>query len=141
MKSIWNFAFIFGLIAEIFGISFLVSQFIAIKICTEHTEGMITMSYRTIKGIDLPYSVLTYTANGVEYTGPFAVSENIAPGDVVTVYYNPTNPEKVYILEEKSNSLIVGIAFAAGGIVFMLTGYGVRLGLIEGRYRRPFERW
>ena len=140
MKSIWNFAFIFGLITGIFGISFLLFQFITIKICTEHTEGMVTMSYHTIKGIDVPYSVLTYTANGVEYTGPFAVSENIGAGDAVTVYYNPANPEKAYILEDKSNSLILGIAFTVGGIVFMLVGYGVRLGLIEGRFRRPFER-
>lgn len=43
--------------------------------------------------------------------------------------YNPSNPEQYYILEDKSNHRVLGIAFACGGVVFALIGYGVHRGL------------
>ena len=88
-----------------------------------------------VKGKDYPYLGLTYTANGIEYAIPFSGSDTIKAGQTVTIYYNPSNPKSYYILEDKSNAKIVGIAFIIGGIVFTVIGYLVGANVLQAHYR------
>ena len=129
--NLWNVAFIIGLAAFIFGAAFSLYQFFNRKMCTERAEGAITTGTQ----FGMPYPKLTYTVNGVEYSKPFSGSETTAGMRNVTVVYNPSNPGKFYILEDKSNNLILGIAFLIGGVVFMLVGFGAYIGLFPEHRR------
>jgi len=125
MKSLWNAFFIFGLVCAVFGASWLSLQIIKRKQCTAKVEGAISTCYSH----GLPYPGLIYTVGGVEYSKPFSGSNEISVGQIVTVVYNPSNPKQFYIAEDKSTAKILGIAFACGGLVFMLVGYGHHRGL------------
>jgi len=128
----WNLPFIFGLVAGIFGLSFLLYQIITKAVYTEQTEGTVGLAHENRMGMDISYTCLTYTANGVVYTRPLSGSNKLAPGDVVTVQCNPSKPEKYYILQDKSNLRIIAVAFIIGGIVLMLIGFAMYRGLFGG---------
>ena len=133
MRSIWNLPFIFGLIAAVFGVSFMLGQLVIKLKCIEHTEGVIEMVKETRMGIDVAYPGLTYTVNNVVHSKPFS-GGSFPEGKTVTVFYDPSNPKRTYVLEDKSNLRIIGIAFTIGGIVFMLVGYGVYRELFSAIY-------
>ena len=125
MRSIWNKWFIFGLVFTVIGTLILAHQFLSKYYCSEQTEGLIGVDYQ----FGLPYKTLTFTANGEKNTLLLYGSLDFSEGDTVTVFYNPSNIKRYYILEDKTNNKIVGIACTIGGIIFMLAGYGVSIGL------------
>ncbi|MCL2727511.1 MAG: DUF3592 domain-containing protein [Bacteroidales bacterium] len=131
LKNIWNVPFVFGLVATILGVTFLMNHFIKKKTCSEQTTGIIRAASEVRMGIPFIYPELVYTINEIEYVKPYSGDTSFNVGDTLTVCYNPSNPKKTYILESKTNMIILGFAFFVGGIVFMLIGYGVSIGLIE----------
>ena len=131
MRSIWNIFFIVGLVACGFGLSLLVWQMYTQRSCSEHSEGLIRTAYQQIAGKDIPYKELVYTVKGKEHCTPFSGSDTFDIGDRVTVRYNPGDPAKFFILEDKSNTRTIGLAFSIGGLVCSLIGYGVYLGILE----------
>jgi hypothetical protein len=142
MRNVWNIvkkyinvASVFGLICFIFGVSFTLHQIISHMSCTSQTEGIISTFYHRLMGKDYPYRGLAYAVNGVEYSEPWSGGDSFAEGQTVTVVYNPSNPKKYYILEDKSNAKIVGIAFIIGGIVFTVIGYLVGANVLQAHYR------
>jgi len=137
-SSIFNFAFIFGLIIAAVGICILLSQFIRHRICTEQTQGIIVAGDFLNREAAL---MLTFTVNGEDYRQPFGGSTDFKPGDIVTVVYNPSkiNRYNCYILEDKSSLRTIGIICVFGGIVFMLIGFGVYKGWFIETKHFPFS--
>ena len=135
--SIWNIWFIFGLIFAVIGVFILIKQYVFHKQCTEQTQGNIGISYQ----FGIPYMTLNFAINGEEYTKPLSGSNNFSEGQAVSVAYNPSNIKQYYIVEDKSNSMIVGIALTIGGIIFMLIGYGLYTGFFpESQVRSVFRK-
>jgi len=131
MKSIWNAAFIFGLVFTLIGANMLLQQYIYRVQCTAKAEGKTGTGYQ----FGMPYKTLVFTANGETYDGPLtSYSQNITEGQTVTVVYNPSNIKKYYLLEDESNVFQLGIFVTIGGIIFMLVGYGVYIGLFEEKW-------
>ena len=131
MRSIWNFAFIFGLVFTLIGANMLLQHYLYRVQCTAKAEGITGTGYQ----FGLPYKTLVFTAEGQTYDGPLtSYSENITEGQTVTVIYNPSNIKKYYLLEDESNTFKLGIAVTIGGILFMLVGCGVYIGLFEERW-------
>ena len=127
MKSIWNFAFIFGLGALAIGLFLLIQQYILHRRCTVETQGLSGIAYQ----FKLPYRTLTYKAGDEELSMPLSGSNDLVEGQTVTVVYDPDNTKRHYIIEDTSTVRILGIAFTIGGIIFMLCGYGVSTGLFQ----------
>ena len=135
MRSIWNIFFIVGIAAAGFGVSLLVWQIYTERSCSEHTEGVIRTAYQHFAGKDIPYKELVYAVKGQEHCTPFSGSDTFDYGDTVTVRYNPSDPTRFYILEDKSNIRTLGLVFCIGGFLCLLIGYGVYLGILNINYR------
>ena len=127
MKSIWNAAFIFGLVFTVIGIVLLLNRVIQHQRNTEQTQGIVVAGSFADRESAL---MLTFTANGEAYRLPYGGTNKTSVGDVVTVFYNPAKitQNSFYVLEDQSIVRILTIAALAGGIVFMLIGYGVHMG-------------
>jgi hypothetical protein len=113
------------LVCAVFGASWLSLQIVRQKQCTAQVNGIISTCYWH----GAPYLGLTYMVDGIEYSKPFSGSDTFSAGQAVTVVYKPSNPERYYIAEDKQNARILGLAFAFGGLVFVLIGYGHYRGL------------
>ena len=138
MLSLWT---VFGVICFIIGVSLTLSHIISHITCKTQTEGIVFIISDKIMGQDIPRAKLTYTVNGVVYTKDYANNDvkdgfNIA-GRKVTIFYNPSNPEKYYILEEKSTVRLLGIVFTIAGVIFILAGYGLARGWFTQTFRGP----
>ena len=105
------------------GVFLLLYQAAANLLYTSKTEGTILTLYHNTAGRDIPYPGLEYTVDGVDYSGSLSGSGSFNAGETVTVVFNPSNPKEHYILDDKSNKTIVGIAFMIGGVVFFGVGY------------------
>ena len=127
-RSIWNFAFIFGLIFTVVGVLILLNQMRLYFQCTERTKGMIENGDISNREAAL---MLTFAVNGEVYRLPFSYSNKMTEGLTVTVVYNPSkiNRYSCYILEDAPNSIKIGIICIISGIIAMLIGYGVSIGL------------
>ena len=127
-RSIWNFAFIFGLVFAVIGILMLLHHAILRSQCTERTSGRVESGDIRNREAAL---MLTFTANGEAYRLPFSYSNKISVGDTVTVAYNPAkiSTYSLYILEDAPNTTKMGIICIVAGVVGMLIGYGVSMGL------------
>ena len=127
-NSIWNFAFIFGLVFVVAGILMLLHQITLKSRCTEKADGLIMEGDIWNKEAAL---MLTFTAKGRYYRLPFPHSNRMSAGMSVTVIYNPDkiSSYSCYILEDAPNSIKMGLICIGGGIIAMLIGYGVSMGL------------
>ena len=133
-QSIWNFWFVFGILITAASVCILINQVVLHFRCTEKTKGLIVQGDFHKRESAL---MLIFTVEGEGYRLPFAYSDKISVGDIVTVVYNPLkiNRYSCYILEDVSHTRKVAIICAIGGIVSMLAGYGVHVGwFIETRY-------
>ena len=129
-SSIWNVAFVFGLVFTVAGISMLLHQSTLRRRCTEKTGGLIVEGDIFNRESAL---MLTFSANGRSYRLPFPHTDKMSAGMPVTVVYNPAkiSSYSCYILEDTHNSIKMGMICIFGGIIAMLVGYGVSIGLFE----------
>jgi hypothetical protein len=129
-RSIWNFAFVFGLVFTLIGIFMLIHPVFLRTRCTEKTNGMIVSGNLWNRENKL---MLTFTVNGEDYRLPFSYSEKMSAGMAVTVAYNPhkiqTYLNSFYVLEDVNHSRTMGIICIIAGFIAMLIGYGVSIGL------------
>ena len=125
--SLFNFWFLFGLLIAAAGVFVLFGQFILRRHCTETATGFIEAGNFRAKEAAL---LLRFSVNGKEYHLPFVHSHKMSVGDTVTVAYNPSNINRhsCYVVEDVPNIRAVSLICLAGGLVFMLIGYGVAVG-------------
>ena len=97
------------------------------KLCTEEAEGVVSIDYkesgRTGQRERGYRSVFTYYVNKEKYvrmsdikSGDIAFSE----GQRVRVFYDPTNPERIYVPEEKKSAKNALVAIIAGIAIIVL---------------------
>lgn len=115
----------FGLfIAAITALGFFTNLY-TIMVCTERVEGVVRNVSKSFLGLEGTLQEVAYHVNDVGYTIKFSSDdETLIEAETVTVCYNPSNPQKSYILEDKPSFLLF-LAFFAGACFFMLIGYGV----------------
>jgi len=117
--------FYFGLsIAAVTALGFFANLY-TILVCTERVEGVIRNVSKSFFGFEGSMQEVVYNVNDVGYTKKFSPNdETLIEAETVTVCYNPSNPQKCYILEDKPSFLLF-LVFFAGACFFMLIGYGV----------------
>ena len=114
---------IFGLGA--FGIGgFLLFRFFSLrKVCTEQVVGTVCEieTKKSRRGTNY-YPVFKYKVNGSEYEQVSAEGNGVPRfviGERVTVFYNPGDPKKYYIGEDKFKA-VLGFIFVAVGIYVII---------------------
>ena len=98
------------------------------KVCTEEVEGVVSIQYKESGRIDQKErgyrSVFTYYVNNEKYvrmsdnkTGDIVFSE----GQSVHVFYDPSNPGRFYVPEEKrsAKNALIAIVVGLGIVVFV----------------------
>ena len=94
--------------------------------CTEQVPGIVKSIER--ESGDHYRAIFAYSVKGVEYVVRSPISSNslkFSQGDSVTVFYDPANPQRYYVLEEEGMIMVFAIALLviiAGGalIIFMV---------------------
>ena len=97
------------------------------RLCTEQTHGVVVDEgrSRSAKGAkDLYLPKYSYSVLGVEHTKQESSSSvrKVSTGQNVTVFYDPSNPQRAYVLEIGAETGRVALVMAAIGVVLILLG-------------------
>lgn len=128
------FLLFIGLIFSITGSVMLYSSQKMKLICTEKVSAVITdiekssnrsltphkTNGSTYKTMNIP--VFTYTVNGNEYTQSSSFNTNTNTntynvGDVMDIYYNPDNPNQIFVESNSSGSFFICALFIGVGLL------------------------
>ena len=129
---------LFGLVFAAIGASSWLRSADLRRTCTERTEGIVTdhdIEARTSDDSDSGkrrsysttyyyYPIIEYTVNGVKYkhTSNFGSTKpRFEKGGAVTALYDPGDPNRVYIEEDKATAK-TGPIFVVAGIGIMIVG-------------------
>jgi len=109
-----------GLIGIAIGIVMLRKQTKLYQVCTAQAIGAVTGIQRKKSGKSSNYhTTFTYPARDTEYVKTVITSGNkFSVGQRITVFYNPSDPDKHYVFKDKWTWLFI-FAF---GAVFMAIG-------------------
>ena len=96
--------------------------------CTAKADGVVkaidhSVSYRKGKRRSSYRTTFAYSAEGVEYVKQSSTTTKTArfsEGQTVTVFYDPSNPKKFYVLEE-GRSIAIPAVLIGLGVVSILT--------------------
>ena len=101
------------------------------KLCTSQVVGVVvdeghSIQYRNGKRKEGYRPTVAYSVEGVEYTKKANTGhsvQRVSTGQSVTVFYDPSKPQRYYILEARGvEPLIVWLPVALG-VVFILVGF------------------
>lgn len=126
------FLLFIGLIFSITGSVMLYSSQKMKLMCTEKVSAVITdiekssnrsltphkTNGSTYKTMNIP--VFTYTVNGNEYTQSSSFNTNTNTynvGDVMDIYYNPDNPNQIFVESNSSGSFFICALFIGVGLL------------------------
>ena len=95
-----------------------------LRACAAKAPGVVTEIRQTTsrggKGTSVSYTpVFAYSVEGVQYVREGSGGSKFSVGDSVTVFYDPSEPERFYILEEGKSTAPL-IAVSALGAVLMI---------------------
>ena len=121
----------FGLCFVGIGVFFLIKQKRLAHDCTMQANGVVrgVERFRSGKSVGSVNYTTTfmYAVQGIEYIKEVSSNSAVASeGEGLTVFYDPSNPERHYVLEYKQNIreglryILFGVAFTA---VVMVSGY------------------
>ena len=119
-----------GLVPAVIGAFFLLRQKRWNQVCSSQVDGTVKDVTRTgggrrrrRHGGNTYRATFTYSLQGVEYTRKLSSLLNkFSVGQRVTVFYDPSNPERHYVLEHKQNIKrgIDFIGFGSGSVLFIM---------------------
>ena len=143
------FLFILGFVFVCAGVGFFVQENSLKNECTAQTAGVVrdfvseTRSTRSSGGqarrtVVYYHPLVAYTADGVEYVEKSHVGgdKRYAVGQRVTVFYDPSDPKRFYVLEDASDSSAAPMILVGVGVVLMTIGVAM---FFRGRSRTPQE--
>ena len=128
---------IFGLGFAGLGVYLIIDYTRLVKSCTEFAYGTVSgyevsrrRSSRKKRMTTYYEPIISYTVNGVEYkrnSNMGRETPKYAEGAELEIAYNPDDPQKFYLLKDKTDHKVVGIIFTCVGLG--VTGVGIFMAL------------